>query len=133
MLKQTFGLDFKSPNFWDEEKFRRKIENCLNFFVNYQPPREVSDEHNFEFEIGRTSREISNKIRSLNFSGAYQDFKSLTYNKVSSDTIPFIKNRGISQESLSKIISEFSKVSKVFVPITAEEKLSQNSNYSIFR
>jgi len=133
LLKQTFGLDFKSPNFGDEEKFRRKIENCLNFFVNYQPPREVNDGHNFEFEIDRTSREISNKIRALNFSGAYQDFKSLTYNKVSSDTIPFIKNRGISQESFGKIISGFSKVSKVFAPITAEEKLSQNPNYSIFR
>jgi hypothetical protein len=131
LLKQTFGLDFKYPNFEDEEKFRRKIENCLNFFINYRSHKKIYDEDDFEFKIDLASKDISNKIRNLNFSEAYQDFKSLIYKRVSSEIIPLIQNRGISQKSLDKIILEFSEISKVFAPITIEYKLSQKFFFNL--
>jgi len=133
LLKQTFGLDFKFPNFDGEEKFRRKIENCLNFFMDYKTFDKGKERNLFEIEIGKIGREISSKIRTLNFSGAYQDFKSLTYNTVSSRIIPLIQNRGISQEELDKMIAEFTDISRVFAPITTRNKLSQSPNRSLFR
>lgn len=129
LLKQTFGLDFKSPNFNDEEKFRRKIENCLNFFVNYRPINKNSKRSFREINIRRIVEKISNKLRALNFSGAYQDFKSLTYNQVSSLIIPLIRNGEISEINLEKTISEFAKIAKVFAPITVKKKLVRDPNY----
>ena len=120
MLKQTFGQDFKFPNFDDEEKFRRKIENCLNFFINYQPKDKTRKEY-FGTELEKAGEEISNKIRVLNFSGAYQDFKSLTYKKISSLIIPSIQNKGISRTHLKKITSKFANISRIFAPITIKK------------
>jgi len=133
LIKQTFGLDFKFPNFDDEEKFRRKIENCLNFFITYQPITKGCERSEIGIDLEEIGVNLSNKIRILNFSGAYQDFKSFTYNKISSLIIPLIRNEGISQVSMEKVISEFSKISRIFAPITVKNKLLQNSNYSIFR
>jgi hypothetical protein len=126
LLKQTFGLDFKSPNFDDEEKFRRKVENCLNFLVNYQTLDKGKESILSKVEVSKAGREISSKIRALNFSGAYQDFKFLTYNMVSSQIIPSIQNRGISQERLDKMIAEFTNISRVFAPITTRVNCPKN-------
>lgn len=118
LLKQSFGMDFKFPNFDEEEKFRRKIENCFNFFINYKGYTERQE--NYISKLSNKGEEISNKLRRLNFSEAYQEFRLLTYD-ISSRIIPEIKNSGISERGLEKIVSYFKKVSNIFVPVTVQK------------
>jgi hypothetical protein len=121
LLKQSFGTDFNFPDFDDEEKFRRKVYNCFNFFKSYKNSKEDNSEDSFVNKLIEKEKNISKKIRKLNFSGAYQDFKSLIYGEVSSKLIPSIKGRRISQEELARIVSSLIKVGNIFTPRTIQE------------
>lgn len=123
LLKQPFGSDFKFPNFDEEEKFRRKIENCLNFLLTSPALNESGQGGDLENCLSDFYRIIPSKIRDLNLSGAYQLFKAFIYNTLSSQTIPAIKEKGISSQTLNKVIADFVKLSKVFAPITVKNRL----------
>lgn len=124
LLKQPFGSDFEFPNFDDEEKFRRKIDNCLNFLLTYSVFKEGnlnSGSNNF---LNGFDRAIASKIRDSNFSGSYHSFKDFIYNTFSSQIIPSIKERGITSQDLNKVIFDFIKLSTIFTPITIKNRLS---------
>ena len=118
LLRQSFGMDFNLPDFESEEKFRRKVENCLIFLLRKsEPVKGKKDEINLP-ETTSLEKKIIGKIINFNFSGSYQDFKTLVYNDVSTIIIPLIRNNIISENMLSGFISKFMNISKVFVPIT---------------
>lgn len=121
LLKRPFGIDFNFPNFESEEKFRRKIENCLNFLLHHAKINEGTETDDLVTKIKELERSIAVKLLELNPSGSYNDFKSLTYNHISSAVIPLIKNRGISQNGLNSIASCFIQISEIFAPVTTKK------------
>jgi len=123
LLRQSFGSDFKVPNdFSIEEKFRRKVYNCLVFLEKYA---RISDGEISELpaQARAASLSISEQIRELNIQDAYNSFYNFIHNKVSREYIDRIRAKGIRRNELDQLIGIVRDTASVFIPLTANSSI----------
>ena len=116
LLKQTFGKDFKIPQFEQEEKLRRKVVNCMRYLSSSKVIEKGSKSNKINLGLNYDYDSILKSLTSFRFSQGYDKFRRFIYKRISKEVIERIKLEGISTETKRDVLRLIKNLGEIFTP-----------------
>jgi valyl-tRNA synthetase len=121
LLKQSFGKDFKSPRFEEEEKFRRKIFNCVRYLSNCSRIIEDTESNYPNQKLKENYDKILVSLTSFKFKESYEGFRKFIYQQISKNLIDKSKLKGISVGTREEALRLIKNLGEIFIPKSLDD------------